>query len=646
MKLELKLFDKVLQELSLEPEREYFLGRSAECDIVLEEQTLSRKHLRIYQKADSKNWCIETLTEKSDFYFNGKELNHFELEGTCFFNLKNYVLSFKEDNTAQEREERSTENLKEEGGEDQAFSYLEKEEGLDSSSHEEGTQVIAKDHLLFCLRILIEGEFSDYINLNLGEKWVIGRSEDCDISINYDLLTRQHLEIEKKEGQFYVKDLGSTNKTYLNGKELIAKKSTLLNVNDEITVSDLNLLFEIRDTSYEKKIQKLPVLSEEEETEESLSEVIRPKLVLEDFVEEEQVSKKPLTKKIRLASLLLLILGAGAFVFFQDGQSKKQQASDQEADMKDKDLEHRVIYDMAQNNLRQGNFFECLSNIQELHQKLGGIGFYEDSKQIQNECQAGLEIMAQKKAEEEAERKRQEVEARVKEIEQECLSQYEKGLIKTLVELNDCARELFDLDPNNAIISQIRLDIESAELQRKLAEEKKSEYRKWLQGKRNLYYKAQRIDKTKYPLKAVAAYDVFLRAAKKVSPLKSLYQTAMEERNAIQNNYDSHLKSLRDSCSALVQNERFKEAYPSCREVLKFKNHDPFALSQIETLKQALTLELKPQYEKAQWHESFSRIEEAYALWLDILERDIEGGHYYQKALFQTEKYKGLDFKN
>ena len=635
MKLEIKLSGKTVKELILEQDREYFLGRSSECDIVLEEElSLSRQHLRIYQTAGSKNWNIECLTEKSDLYFNGEEQSHFEIQNICFLNLKNYVLSFIDE------ELRSVENVKKEEQKTFAETHPEEEPGF--VNQEEGTQIVPVTHLLYCLRISIEGEFSDYINLNLGEKWVIGRSEDCDVSINYDLLTRQHLEIEKKESQFYVKDLGSTNRTHLNGSELSSYKSVLLNVDDEISVNDLKIVFEIRDTNYENKVQNLPAkVLETDEEDSSLPDIVTPKLVLEDFSEEEPEKKRTqqnLRKKISFFLIIFLLSGLGGYLFYEDKKSKKE-ASSKKEDVKGNDLEHRMIYEEAQNNLRAGNYFECIGNIEELHRKVK-IGFYEDSKQIQNECQTGLNIRKQKKAEEEAERKRLEAEAKIKKIEDECEYQYNQGILKTLSDINECARDLYDLDPNNAKISQIRMSIENAELQKRLEEEKKEEYRKWIQAKKNLYHRAKKIDKEKHALKAVSAYDRFLKAARNVARLKNLYKTAEAERNAIQNNYDSTLKSLRESCSSLADNRRFKQAYPSCHKVLQFKNHDKVTLDYIKQIKKELTLELKPIYEEAQWHESFSRIEEATKNWQDILEKDIKGGYYYEKAKAQIKKYE------
>lgn len=47
---------------------------------------------------------------------------------------------------------------------------------------------------------------------------IVGRSSDCDISLAAAHLSRRHARLDVKEGVLYVKDLGSANGTYLNGK--------------------------------------------------------------------------------------------------------------------------------------------------------------------------------------------------------------------------------------------------------------------------------------------------------------------------------------------------------------------------------------------------------------------------------------------
>ncbi|MBU2885118.1 FHA domain-containing protein [Gilvimarinus agarilyticus] len=49
---------------------------------------------------------------------------------------------------------------------------------------------------------------------------IVGRSSDCDITLAAAHLSRRHARLDVKQGVLYVKDLGSANGTYLNGKAI------------------------------------------------------------------------------------------------------------------------------------------------------------------------------------------------------------------------------------------------------------------------------------------------------------------------------------------------------------------------------------------------------------------------------------------
>ncbi len=81
------------------------------------------------------------------------------------------------------------------------------------------------------------------------DKLIVGRSEDCDITIDNLAVSRHHVIIEKIDGVFMVNDLDSNNGTFVNGQRI--EEPTALNFGDEIGVGKHVLVFD----SHSKKSQ-------------------------------------------------------------------------------------------------------------------------------------------------------------------------------------------------------------------------------------------------------------------------------------------------------------------------------------------------------------------------------------------------------
>jgi pSer/pThr/pTyr-binding forkhead associated (FHA) protein len=57
----------------------------------------------------------------------------------------------------------------------------------------------------------------------LGEELTVGRAGGCQVTLEGDNYVSQlHARVFRRDGQFYVEDLGSTNGTYLNRKKVTA----------------------------------------------------------------------------------------------------------------------------------------------------------------------------------------------------------------------------------------------------------------------------------------------------------------------------------------------------------------------------------------------------------------------------------------
>jgi len=75
----------------------------------------------------------------------------------------------------------------------------------------------------------------------LGPKRVlVGRTDQCDITLNDSSVSRKHASIEAKDGRFLLQDLKSTNGTLVNGKSIDVY---LLNHGDKIRIGRTVLQF-------------------------------------------------------------------------------------------------------------------------------------------------------------------------------------------------------------------------------------------------------------------------------------------------------------------------------------------------------------------------------------------------------------------
>ena len=70
----------------------------------------------------------------------------------------------------------------------------------------------------------------------------IGRANDNDIVVDNKLASRYHAIIQKIKDAYFLKDEGSTNGTFLNGKPIPKDKYVKLNSQDKITIGNVNLV--------------------------------------------------------------------------------------------------------------------------------------------------------------------------------------------------------------------------------------------------------------------------------------------------------------------------------------------------------------------------------------------------------------------
>jgi FHA domain len=75
---------------------------------------------------------------------------------------------------------------------------------------------------------LIDGK--DFVTEVTKDKFVIGRSQRCDVVIANEGLSREHCLVEIEDDDVYVSDLGSANGVYINDERIPANQKTKYNM--------------------------------------------------------------------------------------------------------------------------------------------------------------------------------------------------------------------------------------------------------------------------------------------------------------------------------------------------------------------------------------------------------------------------------
>src|SRR5262245_57453034 len=77
-----------------------------------------------------------------------------------------------------------------------------------------------------------------------GESTIIGRRNDCSLRIPSPLVSRQHCVLKRAENRLLVKDLGSSNGTFVNGAKVKQKE---LKSGDTLGVGPITFIVQLGD---------------------------------------------------------------------------------------------------------------------------------------------------------------------------------------------------------------------------------------------------------------------------------------------------------------------------------------------------------------------------------------------------------------
>ena len=194
MTLSLIPYNSKLPEINNIKKQELIVGRSTGCDVLIDHNSISKKHVKIILKGDTIE--IIDLGSTNGTYINGKKL----------ITNKSYILNDFEE------------------------LMIGSEEVIYTKKGMKNTKLLLMSK---------NGSFP-----NITKSGILGRSDECDIIVNNSNVSRKHLKIEVTNAEVYITDLGSANGTYVDGKKLKVHQKVKLSKGMNVVIGSEEVVYE------------------------------------------------------------------------------------------------------------------------------------------------------------------------------------------------------------------------------------------------------------------------------------------------------------------------------------------------------------------------------------------------------------------
>ncbi|NOZ13545.1 MAG: GGDEF domain-containing protein [Acidobacteria bacterium] len=97
-------------------------------------------------------------------------------------------------------------------------------------------QALMKPSITPTITLLVNEMLGKTITITSGMEVIIGRSEECDVSLDITALSRKHCAVFRQGKNVFVRDLDSTNGTFVNGERI---ETRVLKNGDRVFLGDI-----------------------------------------------------------------------------------------------------------------------------------------------------------------------------------------------------------------------------------------------------------------------------------------------------------------------------------------------------------------------------------------------------------------------
>lgn len=634
----------MLLERDLDPASQYILGRSSQCDIVLNHPEISRQHLKIY--FEDQKWKAQVVSKFGKISIRGMEVEDFELEDGLHFQIPPFEIRFEhiEDVLMDSGEDLPSVSEDLEIGEDypstsSAPSAPSIDAG-DDSFDDEKTNVGPVLVKLFLYKVDDDGNDTEKITLPESGIIVAGRSSSCSLQLSDPKASRKHFNLVAKDGILSIKDLGSSNKTYVNEKPISSEIQ--LNHGDVVRVGTDKFRLEVINPEFEN----LPAPTVPAPMEATQPAVIKFSASDLDLSSSNQgsgkKSRRPGSNPIIFMTFALAVLGGLAYLIM-GGQPKPKEArgpatnsgmpQDPFSRLSPQQQEYVTETRRLAINLFKGGKYELAAL--EADKVLRLLPKDSDSREIQMNARRALEIEREIEATERQRRAQMQLAQKVSDYLDKC-----ENLLNmrryTIVEA--CVEQISNMDPENARGARLVELANEALMKQQNNRQRQQEKRRRAQLAKNLYNQGkQAFSKGKYK----QSISKFRRLASisftDTTGLKGKARKGIKE---AKRRIGKQSENLVTQGQTALEVKDYKKAMSSFNKALKLDPSNGDARILKDKAVKEINLAMKALYQEGIIEESTGSIDRAMQKWKSILEQSPPSNQYYRKAKIKTRKYE------
>jgi pSer/pThr/pTyr-binding forkhead associated (FHA) protein len=197
------------------------MGRNITNDIVLNDVRVSRNHARL--ECGPTGVILTDMGSSNGTRVNGMRIDRATLKPDDTISLGEQQIKYKVEDPS----------------EDVGITKIDTQAQLDQSIEAEFLPVMVNETSNPSL-VMFTNQMTWQIDLSKKENTSIGRDESCDVFIDSGNVSRRHAEVRLEGNMFVLKDLGSTNGTWMSGQKI---DQYLLQNGDSFQIGSARIIF-------------------------------------------------------------------------------------------------------------------------------------------------------------------------------------------------------------------------------------------------------------------------------------------------------------------------------------------------------------------------------------------------------------------